>query len=324
MSESSEDKTSALSLFPADVVEYLHEAGYRGKTGCDGRDFVDTASSGYNFRVYFYEPVDRDPDNGFSAFMFDLGVRISRYSNIPELNELCQKFNYDHRYVKVFLPGYPEKEVVVMQMDARVNNEPLEAFRAAFDFFLFAINKLDDIIVKSDAYRGDQLHVKHTAAINLLWGADRDPEEAVTLYREAAQGGYAGSQNNLGDLYETGDIVAKSKHYAIYWYTRAAERGEPTAYVSLATLLSEIADDDNMVVDAAKFAILAIEQLPEGKNKEVAQKCFGELQKVMSDEQFRQAEELARAWKPLFQETRLLSDAPDKTSHPEMTNQVLH
>jgi len=312
------------SIFPNEVAELLMEMGYRGKVLNDGRDLVETAALGFNFRVYFYEPIDGNPGNGFGAYMFDLGVRISRFSNAAQLSELCNRFNYEYRYVKLFLSGSPGNQAVVMQMDSRVNVDPIEAFKDAFDFFVFALRRFDETIVRSEAYTGDQLHVKHTNAVNRLWGSERDPEEAVQLYREAAQEGYAGSQNNLGDLYEAGKFVSKSQSYAIYWYTRSAERGEPTAYLSLATLLSELADDEFMVIDAAKFAMLAIEGLPEGVNKASAQKCFGDLQKVLTDDQFRQAEKLAQNWKSLFQETRLMSDTPDRGSQPNQTSSVLH
>jgi len=62
-------------------------------------------------------------------------------------------------------------------------------------------------------------------------------EDAARLYRQSADLGFAGAQNNLGDMYEAGQGVPKSEKAAIHWYTRAAERGEPTAYLSLASLL---------------------------------------------------------------------------------------
>ena len=312
------------SIFPEEVAERLQVMGYRGMIDHEGRPSVHTAASGYNFAIYFYEAVDGDPNNGFAAYMFDLGVRTSRFSNYAQLAELCGRFNYEHRYVKAFLSGPIGNQAVVLQMDSRVNVRPLDAFNEAFDFFLFALRKFDEAIIRSDAYVGDQLHIKHTNAINCLWGSERNPEEAVQLYREAAQEGYAGSQNNLGDLYETGKFIAKSQSYAIYWYTRSAERGEPTAYFSLATLLSELADDEFMIIDAAKFAILAIEGLPEGVNKTTAQKCFADIQKVLTEHQFCQAEDLARNWKPLFQETRLMSDKPDQIDLDNGAALVLH
>jgi TPR repeat protein len=100
---------------------------------------------------------------------------------------------------------------------------------------------------------------------------DKGTTEAVRLYWHSAQAGFAGAQNNLGDLYELGKGVPASEGFAIYWYARAAERGEPTAYFSLATILAKGNPDSGQLVEAMKFAILAVEKLPGKKNRQRAQ-----------------------------------------------------
>jgi TPR repeat protein len=106
------------------------------------------------------------------------------------------------------------------------------------------------------------------------------PAAAAKLYRQSAEIGYAGAQNNLADFYEHGEGVPKNHKAAIYWYTRAAERGEPTAYLSLAHMLSEGTDDADLLVESAKFAGLAFTFLPEGKNKASAEKLTKDNQTV--------------------------------------------
>ena len=96
---------------------------------------------------------------------------------------------------------------------------------------------------------------------------------------------------------------------AIYWYTRAAERGEPTAYVSLAGLLAK-ETDQGALVEAMKFAILASKYLSPGYNKNSAVKLLQELTDRLPLSQRERASDLAARWVPLYLETNLISDDP--------------
>ena len=62
------------------------------------------------------------------------------------------------------------------------------------------------------------------------------PFEIASLYLVAAAGGFPPAQNNLGNLYEQGLIVAKNDIQAAYWYRRAAEQGVPHAQHSLGAM----------------------------------------------------------------------------------------
>ena len=134
-------------------------------------------------------------------------------------------------------------------------------------------------------------------------------EDAARLYRQSAELGYAGAQNNLGDLYETGQGVPQSGKAAIYWYTRAAERGEPTAYLSLASLLSEGTTDSEVLVEALKFAALAYNFLPEGKNKAEAESLSTAITAKLKQADRQRVLELVTRWAPLYQEERLMGDS---------------
>lgn len=147
-------------------------------------------------------------------------------------------------------------------------------------------------------------------AIQNQWGPNPSLQEAVRLYRESAADGFAGAQNNLGDLYESGEGVKRNDKFAIYLYTRAAERGEPTAYLSLATFLIEGADDDAILIEALKFALLAQRHLPDGQNKNTAATAIRHIAVRLSADQRRTAAELAASWRPLYQERYLMSDTP--------------
>lgn len=144
--------------------------------------------------------------------------------------------------------------------------------------------------------------------------AQNPPDNALaaTWYRKSAVAGFAGAQNNLGDLYELGEGVLKNEKMAIYWYTRAAERGEPTAYLSLASLLARGNDDPEVLVEAAKYAAIAFGLLPDGKNKASAGALAESLSKRLSAADKQRALDLVNAWAPLYQEEHLLGDKPGK------------
>jgi hypothetical protein len=65
-----------------------------------------------------------------------------------------------------------------------------------------------------------------------------------------------------------------------------------------------------MLVDAAKFAILAVENLPDGRNKNAAQRITERLSEQLSTDDWNRSCALAKAFSPLYQESRLLADAP--------------
>jgi hypothetical protein len=123
---------------------------------------------------------------------------------------------------------------------------------------------------------------------------------ALQLYREAAKRGFAGSQNNLGDMYERGEgLPQKSDPFAVYWYTRAAERGEAFAYWSLFDILSRTAPDRAGLIEALKFGLLAVENLPDGPDREEARKRFREVKARVTKAEFQLATQSARLWEPL-------------------------
>jgi len=138
----------------------------------------------------------------------------------------------------------------------------------------------------------------------------RFPFEASKNYRQSADIGFAGAQNNLGDMYEKGEGLTKSDKAAVYWYTRAAERGEPTAYLSLAHILSEGTADVDLLVESAKYAALAFAMLPEGKNKKSAEKLLIQLSQRLSQTDKDRMLELTIRWMPLYQEKYLMGDSP--------------
>lgn len=144
------------------------------------------------------------------------------------------------------------------------------------------------------------------AGISAIKATPPAEEDAARSYRLSADQGYAGAQNNLGDLYATGRGVPKSVMAAIYWYTRSAERGEPTAYLSLASLLSQDTTDPEILIEALKYAALAYNFLPAGTNKTSAEALSTALSAKLTQADRRRVLELVTRWAPMHQEERLM------------------
>ena len=62
------------------------------------------------------------------------------------------------------------------------------------------------------------------------WGGlAKDQEEAVSLYRQAAEAGYAEAQYQMGRVYDFGNGEEQNYDEAFAWYMRAAEQGHASA-----------------------------------------------------------------------------------------------
>jgi TPR repeat protein len=275
------------------------------------------------FFVYFYEGEEVSGLTRYSSVHFDAGVKLPRDANYARIAELCNQFNIRVRFAKAMLSGDSSK-LLQLQMDFDIQCEPDKTFERATGLFLYMMSSFAENVLDTNTFRGDGCAHIHSEAVKLMWDTIPDPVKAAELYRNAAELGYAGSQNNLGDLYENGEGTKKSDLFAVYWYARAAERGEPTAYLSLATLFADRAVDDEMRIEAMKYAILAIERLPEGLNKETARRCYKYLQGVLSEEDLKLANSRADGWKPLYQELRLMSDTPRAKIQGSPISKSLH
>lgn len=170
-------------------------------------------------------------------------------------------------------------------------------------------DRMDVKILKFENKLGAMLDF--TLALEKRFGPDPSVTEAAKLYRLSADEGYAGALNNLGDMYEEGLGVAADDKFAVYLYTRAAERGEPTAYLSLSTFLAKGSSDEEILIEAVKFGLLALSSLPDGKNKDYAMRNLQVLTKQVSTKGYAKAVELAHAWQPLYQEEHLMGDTPE-------------
>ncbi|MDX2144684.1 MAG: tetratricopeptide repeat protein [Rhodospirillaceae bacterium] len=70
-------------------------------------------------------------------------------------------------------------------------------------------------------------------------GVVQDDERAATLYREAAEKGYARAQHNLGVMYAEGRGVVRDMTLAIEWYRKAVAQAYVPAMTSLGIAYAE-------------------------------------------------------------------------------------
>jgi len=305
-------------ITPEQAAAILQDKGYRAKINTSGRfPFIESATSGLRFFVNFLYAKDDDPTKGYEDIQFDAGFTIEWDVNINRLLHVVNKFNLAYRFSKVSISS-GEQPILMMKYDVHLSGEAVQSFDYHVGFFIHMIGFFVDEIVETDVYRGDGCTELHAQAIQFLYGCQHDPKAAIELYRLAAERGYAGSQNNLGDQYETAKNLPKSNEFAAYWYTRAAERGEPTAYLSLATLFSECAADNDMLLEAAKFVILAIAKLPQGFNLKTANECLECLKGRLTEDELQIARDRANDWLPLYQEKRLVQDIPSAIKKPNI------
>jgi TPR repeat protein/serine/threonine protein kinase len=67
-------------------------------------------------------------------------------------------------------------------------------------------------------------------------GAPEDVQEAIRMYKLAAEQGFAPAMNNLGDLYYHGTKVPRDDAEAIRWYRMAVQRGNASAANTLGVM----------------------------------------------------------------------------------------
>ncbi|GAB7140314.1 sel1 repeat family protein [Deferribacterales bacterium RsTz2092] len=67
-------------------------------------------------------------------------------------------------------------------------------------------------------------------------GCGVDREVAFEWYHQAAVQGHIAAQYNLGLMYRFGQGIARNDDRAIYWYTKAADKGYELAMLALADM----------------------------------------------------------------------------------------
>ena len=76
---------------------------------------------------------------------------------------------------------------------------------------------------------------------SLAW-EQGDEKKAFELFHQAAEQGDENSLLNLGYCYDEGIGTKKDKTKAMYWYKRAAQNGDLSAYTNIAIYYASICD----------------------------------------------------------------------------------
>lgn len=154
----------------------------------------------------------------------------------------------------------------------------------------------------------------HLLAVSYSFGYDGltvNKKLAAEYYLRAAKLGYGGSQNNLAWAYFKGDGVEKNLYEAIYWATKATERGDYFSYGSLGAIRFEtdvfVRDD----IETYFWLKLGTDLMPKGSGYENDMKMLNTLKSRMTNEQISKADELVKQWKPLKQGTEQMRDKDD-------------
>ena len=119
-------------------------------------------------------------------------------------------------------------------------------------------------------------------------GVPQDDKEAAKWYRKAAEQGHAPAQNKLGFMYSRGEGVPENNQEAVKWYRKAAEQGDAPGQLGLGLMYLSGEGVPKDYVKAYAWWDLAAAQ-----GDKTAAKGRGQLESIMTAEQFAEAQKLA-------------------------------
>lgn len=308
--------TSNMKFTIPAIGEAIRSMGYKGF------EFIDETYSGIesatNGRAFIACPLvaEGEPvmENTVEAKLVRFRACWLRmdYLDEAQADHLCNWFNSNQPFTKLYREETGNSYNLWLEADLYVlDGMSVGAFQNRVEAYIKSYEYAMKCLERCSFIDKNAIIDRHNKAIEILDGFGEDKKEAITLYRINSYLGFAGSQNNFGDQFEIGKLLPKDDLVAVYWYTRASERGEPTAYYSLATILLEKSRDniDGLIL-AAQYAILAADQLPEGKNKISAIETRGVLRSIIGDENYELADAHARNFRPIYREKWTLGDSP--------------
>ena len=307
--------TNFMKFTLAEIAEAIRGIGYKGKEILEEKySCIESATNGRPFYVYSLigeneSVLSRDAEAlliRFRSTWYDMdGFEET------QIDSLCNWYNSNQPFSKLFRRTSATSFDIVLEADLYVlDGMSVAAFQNRAQAFITSYEYAMRCIANCSYEDKQEIFDRHNKAIEMLHSDCEDTSEAVHLYRLNSHIGFAGSQNNFGDLFEIGEHVIKDELLAMYWYTRSSERGEPTAYYSLASMLEKSRDNPDAVVLAAKYAILACQHLPEGKNMAAASVIQRSLKEFMEPDLYELAETYAANFKPIYEEKWTLNDAP--------------
>ena len=129
---------------------------------------------------------------------------------------------------------------------------------------------------------------------------------------QAAEGGDAESQFNLGIIYENGlddsrYAVEGSRPQAMRWFLAAAEQGLPRAQLKLAEIHAAEPDIPESSVTACRWYLLAMTSL-RGAHLQKAQSAYQRASFRLTSSQIAEVRRFAEGWKPKALTISAMSD----------------
>jgi TPR repeat protein len=125
-------------------------------------------------------------------------------------------------------------------------------------------------------------------------GVPQNYQEALRLFRKAADNGSALAQAKVGFLYADGKGIPQDYSEAVKWYRRAAERGESSGQYFLGMSYFE----GKGVAQDYVSAHLWLNLSAAGSSDDIARKLRDEVAAKMTPDQIGEAQRLARQWRP--------------------------
>ena len=300
-----------------EISAALRDLGYRGKEYLgEGFSYVESATGGKTFHLFCYgnesTALSGMEEEASLIRLACKWVVTDKYDE-SKLHLLCNWFNSVHPFSKAYVQQDSDDTLTVIEADVYVLDGMTQAaFKNQLSLFIAQLELLSKQLPRCLTIPKSQLVETHNRAVTLLHsdGGVDQINEAIRLYRQNAHHGFAGSQNNFGDLFEDGNVVSKDLLVAMYWYARASERGEPTSYYSIASLLASSTENPDALILAAQYAILASKLLPEGKNRASAIQLQQSLQDTLPSDWYKYAVALSEAYQPIHDEPSKMGDTP--------------
>jgi WD40 repeat protein/TPR repeat protein len=144
-------------------------------------------------------------------------------------------------------------------------------------------------------------------------GVPQSGGEALSLYRQAVEGGYVRASSHIGELYWQGNGVALDRAEALGWFVRGAEDGDPFSHRHLAERY-ELGDQVSRDLEKALFhrTIEAglFEQAGEEPEAAAARARRGSLARSLAPEAAVHIAREAAAWRPSAREALRREEHP--------------
>lgn len=308
------------------MAELMQAMGYWGKVAKgDNGGWVESAANGNKFHIYGFLLDPDDPNSALRSIQFDGGWGGLSAYDAGRLLPACNQFNFEWRFAKAAVSSQNGSYSLGVKLDHYCPNGLTDdEFYGIADMYVRLIQEMEKQATLRTDSRLYALVERHNEAVRLMYGAETQPVQAVNIYLENARSGYGGSMKSLGNLYEQGAEVSRSIPVAAFYFTQAAERGQPSAYLGLARVLSYGDEDEAVLVEATKFALLACRDLPDGQNKWQAEMLRDKLMQRLDHDAQETAAVLACSWKPLIFEGGPLEDNPIIGSDKMSPNRVLN